>query len=540
MADEPGEAVMMGQMVDAVCYMAMSMRTTPSLHRAVLFAARNVGEPMASRLRQLIIDVELRRHDSLDEAFVELARTYDPGTEEFQEALRSLRTAELQGSEEGVERALQRATGMAFEGARRRVREFADGLQRPVFVLFSLGVVLPLMVGSMLPLLSVGGLEAVHWVAVLTMDVAFPLLFVAAARRILARRPLIRRPCRVRPVASGSARRGVAAVSVLVTLGCLGVVCGHIATDASDARAELDTAMADGSITRMEPPRRSQLEARASAIDADALAGVAGAVGYLPILWGIAGAVAVYYLPALRGPRRRRDEVRAVEDGLPDALFQIGSRVAEGMALEPSMMRTVSAMDGEPVSGVLRSALSHITLKRTSATEALFGRGGALAGLPSENVSASLKTVIEMVRKDQSGAGRAIVAVSDHLRDLRRVDREVSSRLRPVTEMMRSTATIFAPVILGITTALYLVVARLAPSLPTSSGALVAAPMPAAGFALVLGAFVLAIAAATMHFTANLSHGDDAIEGRYQAARALPVAVAVFTVASVVGQAVIS
>jgi hypothetical protein len=178
-----------------------------------------------------------------------------------------------------------------------------------------------------------------------------------------------------------------------------------------------------------------------------------------------------------------------------------------------------------------------MTLKRTSATEALFGREGALAGFPSDNVSASLKTIVEMARKDVSGAGRTIVAVSDHLRDLRKVDREVASRLRPVTDMMRSTAVLFAPVILGITSALYLVVARLAPSLPFSSGSV--APMPVGAFALVLGAFVMAVTTATMVFTARLSHGDDPLEGRYQAARALPVAVGVFSVASVVGQAVI-
>ena len=540
MAEGTERAVMMGQMVDAVCYMAMSMRAAPSLHRAVQFAARNVGEPMASRLRRLIVDVELRKFDSLEDAFIDLARTYDPGNEEFQEALRSLRTAELQVTEEGIERALERATTTVFEGARRRVREFADGLQRPVFVLFSLGVVLPLMVGSMLPLMSVGGLGAVPWVAVLVMDVAFPLIFLAAARRILARRPLIRSPTKVRRGTTGPRRRAVAAVTVGIALIYLGLLCGGAASDVADANSELDAALADGSLVSMDTLHRSELEARVGAPDAGTLAGIAIAIGYMPVLWGVSAAVAVYLLPALRRPRRRREEVRAVEDGLPDALFQIGSRVAGGMALEPAILRTASSMRGEPVASVLRKALSHITLKRTSATEALFGREGALAGFPSENVSASLKTVVEMVRKDQTGAGRAIVSVSDHLRDLRRVDREVSSRLRPVTEMMRSTATLFAPVILGITTALYLVVARLAPSLPLPSGAIVPAPMPAAVFSLVLGGFVLAIAAATMYFTSRLTYGDDPIEGRYQAARALPVAAAAYTVASLAGQAFIT
>jgi hypothetical protein len=144
-----------------------------------------------------------------------------------------------------------------------------------------------------------------------------------------------------------------------------------------------------------------------------------------------------------------------------------------------------------------------------------------------------------MVRKDVSGAGRAIVGVSNHLRDLRRVDRESASRLRSVTDMMQSTATLFAPVILGVTSALYLVIARLTPSLPFSRATAVA-PMPAAMFALVLGVFVLALAAATTRFCAQLAHGDDPIEVRYRAARAMPVAAAVFSVASVVGQAVVA
>ncbi|UCC93765.1 MAG: hypothetical protein JSW25_03615, partial [Thermoplasmata archaeon] len=115
--------------------------------------------------------------------------------------------------------------------------------------------------------------------------------------------------------------------------------------------------------------------------------------------------------------------------------------------------------------------------------------------------------------------------------------REVTSRLRPVTDMMRSTALLFAPVILGITSALYLVVARLTPTLPFSAD--VASTMPVGTFTLVLGVFVMAMVVATMYFTTNLAHGDDPVEGRYHAARALPVAVCVFSLASIVGQSVI-
>ena len=540
MAESPEEARVMGQMVDAVSYMAMSMRLSPTLHRAILFAARNVGEPLASRLRQVIVDVELRKFDSFEDAFIDLARNYDPGNEEFQQALRSLRTAELQSTTERLERSLERATSTAFEGARRRVREFADGLHRSVFILFSLGVVLPLLVGSMLPLMSVSGLEATPWIAVLLMNILFPLLFYLSAKHILGRRPLIRRPSRIKLERDGRAKRAAVALIVGSGLVALGIFCGHVASDGSEARSTLDAAFADGSLVSMDPAERADLEARASDSSTSSLKGAAAALGHLPVLWGIAAAVALYYLPALRLPRQRREEVRAVEDGLPDALFQIGSRIADGMPLEPAMRRTADGFKDEPVALLLRKALAHMTLKRTSATEALFGRQGALSGFPSDNVSASLKTVVEMVRKDVSGAGRAIVAVSDHLRDLRRVDSEIGSQLRPVTDMMQSTATLFAPVILGITSALYLVVARLAPSLPLSSGSAAAVPLPASMFALVLGGFVLAIAAATMHFTSRLAYGDDPIEGRYKAARALPMAAAVYTMASVIGQAFVA
>jgi Flp pilus assembly protein TadB len=537
MADDGDRAEMMGQMVDAVSYMAMSMRLAPSLHKAIIFAAHNVGEPLASRLRQVVLDVELRKFETLEDAFLDLARTYDPGNEEFRQALRSLRTAEIQTTSDGVERSLERATSTVFEGTRRRVREFSDGLQRPVFVLFSLGVVLPLMVGSMLPLMSAGGLGGSLWVAIVLMDILFPILFILAARRILDRRPLVRPLPSIAIDTERRTTRVVGAIAVGAVLVGLGLLCGQLVTDVSQADAQLDAALADGSIVDMDAGLRADLETRSSAPDQDPIVGLAVLVGPLPVLWGVAASIAIYYVPTLREPRKRRQEVEAVEEALPDALFQIGSRVADGMALEPAIRRTASNLGDEPLANLLRRVLAHMTLKRTSATEALFGREGALTGFPSENVSASLKTVVKMVRKDVSGAGRTIVAVSDHLRDLRKVDREVASRLRPVTDMMRSTALLFAPVILGITSALYLVVARLAPSLPFSTD--VAAPMASGTFALVLGIFVMAIAAATMHFTSRLSHGDDRVEGRFQAARALPVAICVFSLASIVGQAVI-
>ncbi len=477
---------------EAVNYMAMSMRLVPALDRAVAFAAAHVQEPLSTRLRRVLWGVYLRSPAGVEESFLRFARDWGEWHEDLKRAFFAVGSAALERTEAGLERALEKARQIAYEGTKARIQEYAASLRGPTTVLFALGVLLPLIIGAMLPLLSLGGLSPalgsgagpeagadLSVPIVLAMDVAFPVAAFAYAWRILGNRP-------------GTGAAG-------------------------------------------EPPRpaarRHTLVAIAvAATAAPALRFAPGPAGSLAPLWILVAAALVYMAPGLREVRRRRQAVARLEAEFPDALFTLGGRVAEGLPVERALQLAAGASRGSEAAALFERIVRRLQTSREGLEEALFGARGVLADSPSRTVHAALRLVLEVSRKDPATAGKAIVDTSVYLRDLRDVDREIRRDLRSVVEAMQSTALLFAPIVLGVTCALYGLLAR-------SFADLVTLGLPPSGFLAAVGAYLLMAVFVITYFSVGVSRGRDPLEVRLQLVRAWPVSMAVFTLAFLVARA---
>ena len=107
-------------------------------------------------------------------------------------------------------------------------------------------------------------------------------------------------------------------------------------------------------------------------------------------------------------------------------------------------------------------------------------------------------------------------------------------------DTMRTTAVFFAPLVMGITAALYVVLSGVTAGLGAglSSPGLSAAvrqSVPAPLFTLMVGVYLLLAVAIIMVFTSGMRNGPDPVGRRYETAIALPAAMAVFTVAALAG-----
>ncbi len=481
----------LGGAPEAVNYMAMSMRVVPSLDRAIEFAAQHTEEPLASRLRQVLWSVYLRSPPGLEAAFLRFAAEWGEWQEDVKRALFALGSASLEQTDAGLDRTLEKARQIAFEGTRARIMEYSAGLRGPTTVLFALGVLLPVIIGAMLPLVSLGGLTRslagspgpsqgadVTVPAIIAMDVLFPLGAFAYAYRILGSRP-----------GTGSAlefARPGARRHLLVSIALL-----------------------------------------IAAIPAFVLA-ASPLVSFVG-LWLVVAAGVVYLVPGLRDFERRRRAIAKLEAEFPDALFILGSRIAEGAPAERALQMTADTTRGSEVSALLGRILRALQTSRQGLEEVLFSRSGVLRDVPSRTVHAAFRMVIEVSRKDPASAGKTIVETSAYLRDLRDVDREIHRDLSSVVDAMQTTGAFFAPIVLGATCALYGLLTR-------AFSSIVVLGLSPVTFLGVVGVYLLLAVAVITYFRVGIAHGRDPIEVRAQLARAWPVSMAVFTAAFLVSE----
>ena len=105
--------------------------------------------------------------------------------------------------------------------------------------------------------------------------------------------------------------------------------------------------------------------------------------------------------------------------------------------------------------------------------------------------------------------------------------------------MIIATALIFAPVVLGVTSALYFVMSHVMEGLRGVSAAgfsFGGGPIvPFEAFAFILGVYLFLTVLVITYFVSGMKERDDAVELRYQIGRTMPVALLIYSVASMVG-----
>ncbi|ELZ95980.1 hypothetical protein [Haloferax sulfurifontis] len=463
----------LGNAPELVGRIALRMRIEPSVERASAFAARGGGDPLSASLAAHADRARGTPTAGLSE-FADAWRAWFPALDRSTALLQT--AADVPAGER--DRALDRAHEVVREGTRDRLADFVGSVRGPVTAVYAFGVLLPLALVGALPAAGVAGVGVTAAHVAFVYDAALPACLLAAVGWVLVRRPVAFAPLSVaasHPAVDDHRLPGVAGGAVV------GVV-GFVAADA---------------------------------LVAPWLAPLA-AVG---LGTGTALFVAARPVMALRA------RVRAVEDGLPDALYLVGRAVGEGEAVESALARAATSVPGA-TGDLLDEAVGVQRRLRVGVAESFRGEYGVLESTPSPRV-AGVATLLGLAASEGRPAGRAIVSMADQLSALSRLDAEARRELASVTETLSNTAAVFGPLVAGATVAL---ADGMAPA-KTLDQTAVAAPLSTGDLGLAVGTYVLLSAVILTTLSVGVEHGLDRHLVASRVGRALVSATTTFSVA---------
>lgn len=367
---------------------------------------------------------------------------------------------------------LDRARRVVLDAARDRTVEYAASIRGPATALYAFGVLLPLALVSLLPALGAAGVPASTRAMAVAYDVLLPAGLLGASARLLARRPVA-----FPPPAVDRSHPDVPVGRVRAPLAGLGA--GALA----------------GVVTR------ALLSNWATPI---AIVGVA-----------VGTALAVRYRPRLRV----REGARAVEDGLSDALSLLGRRVERGESVEAALPRVAEALPGA-TGDVFDEAARRQRRLGVGVEEAFLGPEGALATVPSERARGAA-SLVALAATEGRTAGEAVTEMGDHLRELRAVEAEARRSVERVAGALSNTAAFFGPLVGGATVAL---AGAMGGAGPLAGG-------DVAGLGLIVGWYVLVLAAVLAALGTGLARGFDVTLVGYRVGLALLAATGTFLAA---------
>ncbi len=479
---------MLGFMPGAVSYMVMSLYLNPSLEYAVAFASENTEEPLATDLKKILWGVYLREHDTIEEAFVKFAYEWGHWNDGFKRSLYTLRVSSMRSTERERKETLEKASEIIMESSKRDLIAYADALYVPTMILFSLGVMLPLILASLLPITPIG--KDMTWVIVLIFDILIPGIVYLYSKKIIAEKPVLTTPPELEVHLTKTEKNTTIIVSIII-----GVFFAYLGLRSFDY------------------------------------------VTSSFFLWALSIPLAIYLFVTSYPMKTEHDTLIEMNDDFPDALFNVGSRVAEGEPFELALRRVVSLMKGSAIEILFRRILYALKTTRDSLEEILFGKDGILKDKSTKIINTTMRVTLDALKKDNVTAGGMIINIASHLREMKGIEKDMKTKLGSATSMMKLTALYFAPITIAVTMVLYAIILgkleQVATLLPNNSmfsiGFLKMEHISAYTFSIIMIVYVFLTVVITGYFYTNLMYGDDPIQNRFEMAKMLLIAPILYT-----------
>jgi len=155
-----------------------------------------------------------------------------------------------------------------------------------------------------------------------------------------------------------------------------------------------------------------------------------------------------------------------------------------------------------------------------------------------------MRLFVEGVKKSYVAAGIAIVKIADHLKQLQDVEKSIRNALGVLTSTLRSTATLFAPMIAGVTLGITKLISNVLATIDwklideETANSLFGVKfsiinVPPEIFVLVIGIYIIQLVFLLTRFANGIDEGDDKIQYMYSLGKALPTAIAFFSIVTI-------
>ena len=359
-----------------------------SLDTAVRDVAENGPELSRTIFGRIVLDADTRLTPDMSSALYSVISSLPECNTAYGTALRLAMSAERSKTQKERSEILKEASEIALNGLRESGRTFCSSLNTPCMVIFGLGIMVPMVLMSVLPMMSMSGLFKSgidqRTVSIVTL-VLIPAAVTSVIITVSGRNP-------VRPHGKAFHTSGLlllsavpAALAVYTATGdaaasiCLGAAAGGILTTAADR---------------------------------------------------------------LTGKARRH--VASAEKRLQDCIFEIGYRLMAGNGFEDALYgSTYDAKECRPYAVLFRNELDICRGDVEHAISSAFG-------LFSAETVRILTDIYRISLRDLTDAGRMAESLGRQLKDRESVRRNIRNELKSMTDTMYGTAAVFAPLVLGL------------------------------------------------------------------------------------------
>jgi hypothetical protein len=439
-----------GSMPELISNLSISLKLVPNLENAAAFASRTTRGHMGVLLKRLIWGTYSRTYSSAEVAIVSLADGWKKWNDDFSRALYLLRTSLEERSETRRLQVLDKAVDTILKGTSEKIDDFASSLYMPTMTLYFLGVILPLLMIAVLPVLAFqGGLSLGSSQLALIYIFLIPTTIFLATNWILNRRPVTIPPPDIKEHPE-IPPEGVIWMNIGGKITALnGIILALIVSVPFLALGFYGLAKFLG--------KQDSLAVQETTVGSVAIGQPTSFLGKLDqylmvfILIGFALGIFVYFVGINWQRKKVREEVLQTEREFIDSLTQLGNRLSDGDPFEAAIVHVSKVMGDSKISKIYSDAAKAIMVGRASVNSAFFDdKRGALIHVYSDTIRNVIYKVVEGIQKGSQTASITVFRTVEQLQKVQDIERNMKKKLEEVVTPMRLIIVGVGPLVAGV------------------------------------------------------------------------------------------
>ena len=381
---------LMNEAPTVVGMMSVVLSSGGSFEMAVRDISKNGPALSRSLFNDVIMDADCRQEPDIKENINRMLVTLPAEAAPFRRSMSLMMTASESLEPNERKSMMKDAESVVLKGLKEIGDEYSSSLNSPCTLIFGLGIMLPMILISILPMLSLGGQFAVKSLDsnVITMMILVFIPLVVASMILVMRRknPFI--------TSKGSMSDIIYLVPMLSMI-----------------------------------PLFFLFESKGN--------NVSNSIAYSCVIAGLVSSL-IMLGRITRESKRRKDEAL-----LMDAMFELGNRLSMGDNFDVALVTSFSAR--KDMAHITERIQRELVLCRGDVISAI----RTILDPISKLMSGSYCDVFNASKKDIRNAGRLATSIAHQLQNQDSVRKDIGNRLKSMMDMMTGTASAFAPLILA-------------------------------------------------------------------------------------------
>ena len=446
------------QMVPAILYIVIYMKHTSNFEKAVSFAAEHLQPPLSLDFRKVFWDVEVGKFSTIKDSVDDYLKGWKDYSMEFVEAFHLIESSLYEPDEGRRVNVLEKSLQVILDGVYDKMLKYTHNVKAPLTNIYMLGIVLPTLALAILPLASTVMGGSIKWYHVfLIFNILVPFMVLYMTGSVMMKRPggygesslLEKNPLYPKYKSNAAYLKAILIAFPFFVIGLIPLLWRYTNVPfwLGTTRDYTWSSLGLGFLG----------ESGAFGIMTDATGVVSGPFGALALLMSlfipisIAMVFIIVYNSKTKEILETRKKYKEVEKEFTSSLFQLGNRIGDGLPAEIALAKTMESTKGTSTEGFFRIVNENIQQLGMSLDRALFDpKRGAVIFYPSQLIATSMRILVESTKKGLQVAARSLMAISDYVKNIKKINDRLNDLLADIISDMKSNMTFLAPLLSGI------------------------------------------------------------------------------------------